>query len=318
MLSSPDRRRRGYLALALALSLLIHLTGAGLWSVLGHRIAVAIARVLPRPTPTPEVAITTVIRIEKRRPAPAVPLPKRHRALPPPPAHAAPPPPAVAQAPALRAMPVPTLAPVPTAVPTLIPPKPILPAQREPVRPALAHADVPRHASSTSRSTTKAGFSQQQIASLDAQFQHTIDSAQRSLADGPQTAQQSGSGTQTMKRYEGILAGRSEDALASEGVCDPLDVPTSRGGYNYYYLRCRVTFTDGYTEEVSFPWQFRFPPREDPFRYQDGRPHHFPVQGPPDGFALQRPFALSRTICAFYHDDCEAIVAKERAAGATQ
>ena len=91
-----------------------------------------------------------------------------------------------------------------------------------------------------------------------------------------------------------------------------------RGGYNYYYLRCRVTFTDGYTEEVSFPWQFRFTPREDPFRYQDGRPHHFPVQPPPDGFALPRPFALSRTICAFYHDDCEAVVAKERAAGEAQ
>ena len=101
-------------------------------------------------------------------------------------------------------------------------------------------------------------------------------------------------------------------------MCDPLDTPTARGGYNYYYLRCRVTFTDGYTEEVSFPWQFRFAPRDDPFRYQDGRPHHFPVQAPPEGFALRRPFALSRTICAFYHDDCEAVVAKERADGAAQ
>ncbi len=318
MLSSPDRhRRRRYLALALALSLLIHLTGAGLWAVLGHRIAVAIAKVLPRPTPTPEVAITTrdphreaarrrqpyrcpsaAARCRRRPPTPPRRRPRRRRRC--------------ARCRCRRSR---RCRP---RCPRCIPPKPVLPAQREPVRPALAHADVPRRASSTSRSTTKAGFSQQQIASLDAQFQHTIDSAQRALADGPQTARQSGTGTQTMKRYEGILAGRSEDALASEGICNPLDVPTSRGGYNYYYLDCHVTFTDGYTEEVSFPWQFRFPPREDPFRYQDGRPHHFPVQGPPDGFVLRRPFALSRTICAFYHDDCEAIVAKERAAGAAQ
>ncbi len=320
MLSSPDRRsrRRAYLALALLLSLLIHLTAGGLWAALSHRIAVAIARVLPRPTPTPELAaLTEIIRIEKR-PAPRVPQPRPH-ALPPPPAHAAPPPPRAA-APAPRAIPVPTLAPVPTAVPTRVPPpKPVVAARPEPVRPRLGHADVPQHAPSASRSTARAGYSERQIAALDAQFQHTIDSAQHALAEGPQTQAQpqSGGGTQTMKRYAGILAGRSEDALASQGICDPLDTPTRSGGYNYYYLRCNVTFTDGYTEEVSFPWQFKFTPREDPFR-EDGRQHRFPVQPPPDGFVLPHPFALSRTICAFYHDDCEAVVAKERAAGETQ
>ena len=61
-----------------------------------------------------------------------------------------------------------------------------------------------------------------------------------------------------------------------------------------------------------------FPPREDPFRYQDGRPHHFPVQARRTASRWPRPFALSRTICAFYHDDCEAVVAKERATGETQ
>ncbi|MEA2666978.1 MAG: hypothetical protein QOI11_3922 [Candidatus Eremiobacteraeota bacterium] len=339
MLSSPERRdrRRTYLALALLASLLVHLTAGGLWAALGHRIVSAIARVLPRPTPTPDVtALASLIRIEKRRAlAAVVPPTKRRRAEPPPPAAAQPParalpraapapPRSLARAPAQRSIPVPKLAPAPKPVPTRVPPKPVLPAQREPVRQRLAHADVSRSASSASAGTNAAtaahnGLSPQQIAALDGQFRSTIDAAQHALSEAPAAAaQQSGSGTRTMKSYGGILAGRSDDALASEGVCDPLDTPTARGGYNYYYLRCRVTFTDGYTEEVSFPWQFRFTPRDDPFRYQDGRPHHFPVQPPPDGFALQRPFALSRTICAFYHADCEAVVAKERAAGETQ
>jgi hypothetical protein len=323
VLSSPERRGRGraYLALALLVSLLIHLTAGGLWAVLGRRIATAIARVMPHPTPTPEVAMTTIIRIEKRPvPAAVVPKPKRHRTTPPPP-HAAPPPPrALAQAPAQRSIPVPKVAPAAKPVPVRVPPKPVLPAQREPVHQNLAHADVPRRADSASvSSSTRHGFSPQQIAALDSQFRSTIDSAQHALTEGPpSTQQQSGEGLRTMKHYDGILAGRSEDALQSEGVCDPLDTPNARGGYNYYYLRCRVTFTDGYTEEVSFPWQFRFTPRDDPFRYQDGHQHHFPVQAPPEGFALRRPFALSRTICAFYHDDCAAVVAKERAAGQTQ
>jgi hypothetical protein len=332
VLSSPERRdrRRAYLALALLASLLVHLAAGGLWAALGHRIATAIARVLPRPTPTPDVtALASIIHVERRRPpAAVVPPPTRRRAEPPPPRAAAPPravpphaapPRALAQAPAQRSIPVPKVASARKPVPTRVPPKPVLPAQREPVHQRLAHADVARQASSASvsPSTARTGYSPQQIAALDSQFRSAIDSAQHALSEAPPAAQ-SGAGTRTMKSYGGILAGRSEDALESEGVCDPLDTPSSHGGYNYYYLRCRVTFTDGYTEEVSFPWQFRFTPRDDPFRYQDGRPHHFPVQPPPDGFALQRPFALSRTICAFYHADCEAVVAKERAAGDAQ
>lgn len=114
-----------------------------------------------------------------------------------------------------------------------------------------------------------------------------------------------------MKRYNKLLDASVTDVESGTGICDPLDDGTARGGYTYYYLRCNVRYTDGYTEQVSFPWPFRFTGRNDPFRMGPGR-HEFPPQPPPAGFSLPHPFALSRAICAYFHDDCMTVIRREQ------
>jgi hypothetical protein len=93
-----------------------------------------------------------------------------------------------------------------------------------------------------------------------------------------------------------------------------LDSGTTRGPYVYYYLSCSIKYTDGWAEQVSFPWPFHFTHRDDPFAYRNG-PQRFPPQGPPPGFVLPHPFALSRALCTYYHAECESVLERERANG---
>ena len=120
---------------------------------------------------------------------------------------------------------------------------------------------------------------------------------------------------QTMKRYDKYLQGSIEDVTGGNGSCDPLDDGTTRGIYTWYYLRCIVHYADGYVETVSFPWPFKFTRQDDPFARHDGRRHEFPGQPPPAGFVLPHPFAMSRAVCAFYRDECKAVIDRERANG---
>jgi len=151
------------------------------------------------------------------------------------------------------------------------------------------------------------------VAALDATFRKTIDQAQHDVAAAPQEARPAV--VQTMKRYDKYLQGNVEDVTGGNGVCDPLDDGTTRGAYTWYYLRCTVRYADGYAETVAFPWPFKFTRQTDPFIRHDGRHHEFPGQPPPDSFVLPHPFALSRAVCAFYHDECKAVIDRERANG---
>ncbi|MDB5071212.1 MAG: hypothetical protein JWM87_2323, partial [Candidatus Eremiobacteraeota bacterium] len=171
-----DRRNRRLLPAALILSLLVHLAGGGVWGLFGHNIAPAIAKLFPRPSPTPElVAISDAITIEKRsvpRPAVAARTKQPRR----------PQPRRLAQLPALQTMPVPTLAPVPTAAPTAVPTtEPTYRPERGTIHHARAEPTPaparPRDAPQQQQSA-KNGFSSQQLAALDAQFSRTIAQAQ--------------------------------------------------------------------------------------------------------------------------------------------
>jgi hypothetical protein len=150
-----------------------------------------------------------------------------------------------------------------------------------------------------------------QIASLDDQFRSTIASAQRALAEGPaQTGAASRGTAQTMKRYDAVATGFPADILGGGGLCDNLAEET-RGDLTYIYWRCRVRYEDGYGEVVAFPWPFIYPRGHTP------RPReNFPAQPPPASFHLPEVFALSRQVCYYFRDRCDAVLARERAAGA--
>ncbi len=304
MLLFPERARgsRRFLALALVLSLLLHVAGGSLWALL-VRSARALAqpeRVLaqtqpitierlppPSPTPTPAPTPTPRPRVTQGRPA----VKRRPLAHPAPAPHQAPAP----ARPTFAPNPEPSAAPRPA---TIHVPR----AQR------VAVVRVPHGA----RGAAAAGGALD-VAALDATFRKTIDQAQHDVAAAPQAA--APAAVQTMKRYDKYLQGSIEDVTGGNGACDPLDDGATRGAYTWYYLRCTVRYADGYAETVSFPWPFKFTRQTDPFIRHDGRRHEFPGQPPPDGFVLPHPFALSRAVCAFYRDECKAVIDRERAGG---
>jgi hypothetical protein len=326
----PERdepRHRWLLPLAIAASLLIHVLAGGAWLLLGHRVAVAVAKLLPRPTPTPEiVALSDAITIEKR----TVPR-EAHRSRALRPQHRAQPhPPTLAQVPRLRELPVPTLPPLPTTAPTVPPTSvpTIVPTSR-PVRPAHHRLfvepaqRVPRAEPTpppqrivripASRPAQPNAFSPQQIAALDQQFKRTIASADRSLTDVPRQRRPPAIAPNE-RRYQAIMAGTPEQFLSAQGDCTSVQ-SNGHAAFVDRYLRCLIRYSDGYYEEVSFPWVFRFARRTDPFAYLDDMPHPFPMQPPPPGFVLPQPFALSRAICSFYRAECESLIDRERANG---
>ncbi len=150
--------------------------------------------------------------------------------------------------------------------------------------------------------SSKSAFSRQQIAALDAQFSQTIAQAQHAITDVPMQRRPPAR-SPDQQRYIAVMAGTPEQFLSAQGECTSIQV-SAHGALVDRYLRCVITYSDGYFEQVSFPWVFRFTRRNDPFQYEDGSYHPFPMQPPPDAFALPHPFALSRAICSFYRAEC--------------
>jgi hypothetical protein len=313
-----DRAGRRLLPIALIVSLVVHLAIVGGWLYFDRHVVPAIAKLLPRPSPTPElVALSDAITIEKR----SVPRPSR-RTPPQPPAQPRPRQAARVPAPQLR-IPVPTLAPIPTVPPTAAPTRePTTAPTYRPLRGTIHHpraeppelpTTAPRALPSVAQPSAKNGFSPQQIAALDARFSRTIAQAQRALTDVP-PQRRPPARSPDQHRYEAVMAGTPEQFLSAQGECQPIQA-ARHGAYVDRYLRCVIQYSDGYFEEVSFPWVFRFTRRDDPFQYDDDRYHPFPMQPPPDGFVLPHPFALSRAICSFYRAECTSVIQRERANG---
>jgi hypothetical protein len=283
----------------LAVSLFVHLFGGALWSLFMRLLHVPtppetqvvakiepieIERIRPTPTPTPEPTPRPVLRIA----APS------HTAVRP---KSAPP----RERPVIAAATLP-----PAAEPTARP----RPAQiHHPRSQITAMVPVPHGARGAAH--VNGALTEAEIAAMEGSFRRTIAQAQQAVAETP--APQAVVGT--TKDYNDLLKGSVDDIVGGNGICDPVDEGQTRGPYTYYYLTCSVRYTDGYFERVAFPWPFKFTRGDDPFIHHDGRAHSFPPQPPPEGFVLPRPFALSRAVCTYYREACEAVLKQERAAG---
>jgi hypothetical protein len=284
---STGRRRRVVLV-AVVLSLLVHAFGGGLLAWL--------SRLAPHaPAPRDDAAVADRITVERATPIPT-PLPTA------------------------TPRPLPTPTPVPRAsaapaVPRLATAPRVAPPRAAPRQPAAPHeiARTRPRASPQPRpvKAARGTYTSSQIASLDDQFRSTIASAQRAVAEGPaQTGGAGGGNASTMKRYDQTANGFPADILGGGGLCDNLSEET-RGDLTYIYWRCRVRYDDGYAEVVAFPWPFAYPRGHTPRPRQN-----FPAQPPPVAFHLPEVFALSRQVCYYFRDRCDAVLARERAAGA--
>jgi hypothetical protein len=307
------RTGRRVLIVAAILSLLFHLVGGAIW---GFFLREVVAKASSQARQAPEaVAFSDAITIEHR----TVPRPSQQarspRAVRPQPR------PAPAQ-PAVRPVVIPKPRQIVTAPPIAHTKPRTVPKQRVVVHRQIAERPTPPQ-------PTHNAISTEQMAALDAQFSRTINAAQRAVAEGPQqrgdasdVRQQHELPSAERRRYDQMLAGSPEEVrakmfISGDGDCVPLQGPMTVGRMQGYYIRCLVHYTDGFFEQVSFPWPFYFAPHKNPFDPRDN-PNGtmtFPGQDPPAGFTLPANFALSRTVCAFFRPQCTSIINAETGRG---
>jgi hypothetical protein len=310
----PERTKsaRRLFLWALVASLMIHLIAGPLASW--------IAALLPRPHTPREIAQhVQTITIEHLRPMPT----PKPTPVPTPVPTPTPPPPkpkiesqtTVANHQATKGAPGPVVKkprPQPRVVAVKRPraqPPPAAPVRK--AAPVIAHhVELAKPRAHPVHQAASGALDPQQVAALNDQFSKTIAQAQHEVQQGPQT--ESGP-VQTMHQYNPVLEGNASDMnlVTGGGTCTNTEPYKTEGGYNYYYLSCDTMYSDGFKEQVQFPWLFKFPVRNDPM-LRGGR---FPVQPPPPGFVLPDPFPLSRMVCDFYRPRCAAVIAKERANG---
>ncbi|MDB5039559.1 MAG: hypothetical protein JWN27_285 [Candidatus Eremiobacteraeota bacterium] len=303
------RTGRRVLIVAAILSLLFHLVGGAIW---GFFLREVVAKAASHARQAPEaIAFSDAITIEHR----TVPRPSRRAQSP----HAVPPQPHPAPAPPpVRTVVKPKPRELPTAPPIAFTKPRIAPSQRVVVHRQIAQRPTPPQPNHNA-------FSSEQMASLDAQFSRTINAAQRAVSEGPQqrgeasdVRQQQDIPAAERRRYDQLLAGSPEEVKAKmyvggDGSCVPIQGPFTSGRMQGYYIRCLVHYTDGFFEQVSFPWPFYFPPHKNPFDEHDN-PNGtmtFPGQDPPGGFTLPANFALTRTVCAYFRPQCTSVINAE-------
>jgi hypothetical protein len=260
-----------------------------------HVQVVTIEHLRPMPTPKPTPVPTPI-------PTPT----------PPPPKPTIEPHPTVANRQVTKGVPKPVVKPHPRTVAVKRPraqPPPAPHVRKAP--PVIAqHIELAKPRAHPAHQAASSALDPQQVAKLNDQFSKTIAEAQRDVQQGPQTDT---GPAQTMHQYNPVLEGNAGDMdlVTGGGTCTNTEPYKTEGGYNYYYLSCDTRYSDGFKEQVQFPWLFKFPVRNDPMQ-RGGR---FPVQPPPPGFVLPDPFPLSRMVCDFFRSRCAAVIAKERAAG---
>lgn len=282
-------RTQRLFAVALALSVLIHLFGGALWAHTSRLVA-QIMRRLPEQQPREEVATSDVITLERRtvpRPAQAGRgRPQPHTVVRPRPPVAARPPekqlaavarPNVSE----TARPAPT--PAPSAAPEIAHRR--LRAPRHVARPAKAKTGVARvaKAGGPPPAAAQPALSAAQIAQLNAQFAQTIAASHVDLAT---IQKQTEERPVAVKRYPMQFTGLQASLQRGEGYIEPTTMGQRIGDTVWYYTHYTYMWPDGHLEDDDIPWPFHYPVRRDLFALHV---HLIPLQLPPTGFRLTRP-----------------------------
>jgi hypothetical protein len=274
------------LAVALVLSVLIHLFGGALWAH-ANRFVAQIMRRLPEQQPREQVATSDVIHLERRnvpRPARASrprpqPQPKPRVALPPRPAEK---PIAVVPRPAATSAPKEAPKEVSSAAPEIAHHSlhaPRRAPRRERAKPDLAQAAATRSPAAPPRQTLSAA----QLAQLNARFSQTIAATHVDLATIQKETEER---PVAVKHYPMQFTGLQANLQRGEGYIEPTTMGQRIGDTMWYYTHYTYMWPDGHLEDDDIPWPFHYPVQHDLFAL---RVHLIPLQLPPPGFRLTRP-----------------------------
>ncbi len=300
MISTSWRpRTRRVLIAALILSVLIHLFGGALYDYGRHLLLAAhlLREPVPKQNPNAFVATSDVIHIEKRavprRTTPQRPAPQPHPQSRPEPR----------LDPNVPLLPVPKLEPekpvaraeTPRPIETLRPelshdtkkPAPRLVAVRSGGLPDVTPEPKPETVERTQPQThvkpvtqhTKPLLSPKQIASLESQFEKTIQASREDLPSVVDSAKEPVAAPKRMTmNFEGIHA----DLHAGQGIMEPVNGPFRlRGGYVAYVMQYTYMYPDGHIETDTVPWTFVYPISNDPVGRHE---RYLDMQLPPPNF----------------------------------
>ncbi len=301
--SAPPRRNRIF-EIALVLSILTHLLFLLVYLGVFARLAPLVAPVQQKED---LAAVSDVIRLEKR----TIPRPQV-RAVPVPPRVPQPPTPPVVARKAAPVEPVhqPVAAPKPVARHEIARAVPRAPAQPRPApsaveaQPQRQLALNPAAPQSRQPSTEDAQAAQQQ------RYMNAISQSKSDLANIP-PAPQAPSAIRQLNAS--MLGSKISDLTHAQGLVERHE-PCDRYTAHCYFVRARIIYQDGFVELVDIPWPFIFTGmRVDPIQVANGR--YFIPPPPPPGYHLPHPFAPSRFVCAYFHDECKALFDAEQASG---
>ncbi len=257
---APDRANRRLLALAIILSVAVHLLGALFYFRAGDWLAkVHLPVTLPKPQPTEEVVtLSSALRLERKpKPVPAEkPQPQRPTR---------PNPESLAQTLQPPAIPLPErilhemAKNAPSAPPNPTPPPSAAPSRAP--QTAAPQKIAYRKATQTVRQPTLSSrLSQQQLAQLESEFSRAI--ARARSEENPLVVPRATPAAP--KHYTIQMNGVAGDLRGYQGICDP-EKSWSQNGLDYYYVSCNVATMNGSVERQAMPWPVHFPPNRDPF-----------------------------------------------------
>jgi len=278
-------RTQRLFAVALVLSVLIHLFGGALWAH-ANRFVAQITRRLPEQQPREEVATSDVIHLERRtvpRPAQAGrprPQPRPHVAMGPP--RPAEKPIAVVPRPAATSASKHTPEPLPSAVPEIAH-RALRAPPRAPRRERLRPDRVQAAAGGSPAAPARQMLSAAALAQLNAQFSQTIAATHIDLATIQKETEER---PVAVKHYPMQFTGLQASLRRGEGYIEPTTMGRRIGDTIWYYTHYTYMWPDGHLEDDDIPWPFHYPVQHDLFAL---RVHLIPLQLPPPGFRLMRP-----------------------------
>jgi hypothetical protein len=256
------RRRsdtRRLILIGLFVSLIIHLFGGSVWSIL--------ARAFDRLTPPPRLASlqepqarTDTIQLEKAIPTP---VPQVQA----PAEHSAPPPPQTLQRPE----------PAPVTIHHELEHIVVNAPRHLPPQSGPGSATIPRQVKPGAPRSAHPYYSDDQLAQMNDAFSKTISDSHQTLAAANAAMAQP---VQTIKHYEMHFAGIHEGMNPGDGMIRQVK-HWRVGNENWYYVHYEYMYGDGHVEEADVPWPVHYPINDDPFARGD---HRVAIQDPPKDF----------------------------------
>jgi len=262
---NPPRYRK-LLALALALSIIIHFFGGYFLT----RFVRYMGEIADRGRAGEPPKTSDIITIEREKPKPPAPTA----------------PPAVAKTepvvPVIPQLPRPkVIAPPPAAAPHQRVAR-SLPKTHHEVAHIVVHAPRQEAKSRGEGRPETSQLSGEQIAQIESKFSKTIADSRTDIKTVTDQVQDS---QPTTKHYSTQFNGIHSDLQRGQGYIHPITLGQVRGGYVYYYTHYEYMYADGHVEQDDIPWPYVYPVNHDLFAMHV---HEIPMQGPPPDFKLTR------------------------------